>query len=130
MDDVLALITTAGTAQSEQHNKTGEAEDLIRRGAIFAGAHQSTATWDLLDCSEIGEENEKWRGAFSRTITSWLPLGQCWDMRAYLSGIRFTPRPSKFIVTQNTEQCRNVRAQRGVWRTHEEAAHRPSGAAE
>lgn len=120
MDESLALITTAGTAQSEQHNKTGEPEDLIRRGAIFTGAHPSTATWDLLDCGEIGEENEKWRWAFSRTITSWLSLDQCCDMRAYLSSIHITPRPSKFIATRNKEQCRNFQAaiHRDVCSTH------------
>ena len=44
LEEGLVFIISAGTAQSEQHNKVREPEDLIRTGAIFTGAHTSTAT--------------------------------------------------------------------------------------
>lgn len=36
----LALIITAGGAQSKKHNKAGEPEDLIRGGTVFACARR------------------------------------------------------------------------------------------
>lgn len=36
----MALIITAGGAQSEKHDRAGEPEDLIRGGTVFTCAHR------------------------------------------------------------------------------------------